>query len=61
MPAAGFSADAGRSIVERLRARMGDVDVVLEAVDRVPRTAGGKLRAVVCELPPDERRQVSVA
>lgn len=55
VPGPGFSASAGRSLVDRLQARMGDVEVVLEAVDQVPRTARGKFRAVVCTIPASER------
>jgi len=61
VPAAGFDAASSRSISERLRDRMGDVDVVMEPVDRIARTATGKLRAVICNLPPDQRRQLNVA
>ena len=34
---------------------MGDVQVVLERCDEIPRTANGKFRAVICEIPPAER------
>jgi len=54
-PAPGFSADTAREIVARLRARMGAVAVELEEVAVVPHSAAGKLRAVVCELPADEK------
>jgi phenylacetate-coenzyme A ligase PaaK-like adenylate-forming protein len=54
VPTAGFDTSACRSISEQLRARMGDIKVVLEAVDRVPRGANGKFRAVVCELPREQ-------
>ncbi len=50
VPAHGFTPGAGQALVDRLRDRVGDVEVVLEEVDRVPRTAQGKFRAVVCEL-----------
>jgi hypothetical protein len=36
--------------MERIRERLGDVTVELEKVEHIPRTANGKLRAVVCEL-----------
>lgn len=55
VPAPGFTPKAGRLIVERLQARMGDVKVVLEQVDEIPRGANGKFRAVVCNLPAEER------
>lgn len=52
VPTSDYTAEAGRSIIEGLQARMGPVEVVLESVDMVPRTANGKFRAVVCNLPP---------
>jgi phenylacetate-CoA ligase len=42
-------------IVRRLRQRMGDVRVPVERVVEVPRTANGKLRAVVSRLSAAER------
>jgi len=49
----GFDEAAGRSIIERLRQRMGAIEVILERVEQVPRGANGKFRAVVCALPPE--------
>jgi phenylacetate-CoA ligase len=54
VPDERFDAGAARSISERLRARMGPVEVELEAVAAIPRGAGGKFRAVVCQLPPEQ-------
>ncbi|HEX9579699.1 MAG TPA: hypothetical protein VF970_01205 [Gemmatimonadales bacterium] len=54
-PAPRFTAHDARRIVERLRDRMGPVTVTLEYVEAVPRTAGGKVRAVVCALNGGER------
>jgi phenylacetate-CoA ligase len=50
VPAADFTAAAGRRIIDELQARIGDVEVVLEPVSAVPRTPNGKFRAVVCNL-----------
>ena len=55
VPAAPLTAADRASIADRLRDRLGDVEVVLEAVDALPRTANGKLRAVICALPEGER------
>jgi phenylacetate-CoA ligase len=41
---------------KRLRDHLGAVEVVLERVDEVPRTAQGKFRAVMCRLTPQERQ-----
>jgi phenylacetate-CoA ligase len=57
-PARDFSEDTRRLIIERLRSRMGDVDVVVENVEEIPRTAAGKVRAVVCALSLEERAAV---
>ncbi|HXO85410.1 MAG TPA: hypothetical protein VN803_07785, partial [Gemmatimonadales bacterium] len=51
----GFAADFANTLTQRLRERMGDVRVVVEQVETIPRTRNGKLRAVVCNLPPHER------
>jgi phenylacetate-CoA ligase len=51
VPAPGFDSKAGQSIVERLQARLGSIDVILEPLDEIPRTANGKFRAVICNLP----------
>jgi hypothetical protein len=34
---------------------MGEVRVIIDRVDAVPRTSNGKLRAVICNLPAAER------
>jgi len=55
VPAPGFTPGAGHAIVEGIRARMGTVDVILEEVAEIPRTANGKFRAVMCSLTPAEK------
>jgi phenylacetate-CoA ligase len=59
VPAPGFGADHARLLGDVVRERMGDVDVILEAVPEVPRTPQGKFRAVVCNLPDAERERVA--
>ena len=58
VPAPDFTAESGRTVVERLRSRMGDVQVLLEEVKEVPRTASGKERGVICNVPAAEREAV---
>ena len=58
VPADGFNAADARSIVERLQQRLGDVEVILEATESIPRGPNGKFRAVICQLPPEERERV---
>lgn len=57
-PAAEFTAEWGREIVGRLRARMGNLEVMLEPVEQVPRSANGKLQAVRCDLTAEERARI---
>ncbi len=58
VPAPEYTSEAGRSMVERLQAHVGKMQIVLEQVERVPRTSNGKFRAVVCNLPQVERALV---
>src|SRR5262249_42320795 len=53
---ADFTRDAAESIIERLRARMGKVEVILEEVEDIPKQANGKFRAVICNLPRIEKK-----
>lgn len=55
VPAPDYTDQAGRTITQRLQARLGPVRVILEPVNQVPRGANGKFRAVICNLPPEER------
>lgn len=56
VPSSEFTSAAGRSIVERLQARMGNVKVILEETEKVPRGANGKFRAVICAIPAEDRQ-----
>jgi phenylacetate-CoA ligase len=55
VPAPGYTSDAGTSMIKRLQERVGNMQIVLEEVESVPRTSNGKFRAVVCELPEVQR------
>ncbi len=59
VPAAGFNAESHRVITQRVRERIGAVDVVLEEVPDIPRGANGKFRAVVCALPGADQAAVA--
>ena len=54
VPAQDYNTAAGDSIVERLRERMGPIEVVLEAVAEIPRGPNGKFRGVICQLTPED-------
>jgi phenylacetate-CoA ligase len=58
VPLGSFTSAHGRSLIERLQARMGAVHVILEEVELIPRTRNGKFRAVVCNLASHERKAV---
>ena len=56
VPDAAFCAATEQALRDAVRARVGDMDCVMEKVTRIPRTANGKFRAVVSELPLHQRR-----
>lgn len=58
VPDGSFNEEDGMSLIRRLRDRMGQVDVVLEEVTEIPRSANGKFRAVVCALPAEEKTRL---
>jgi phenylacetate-CoA ligase len=60
VPDTGFGPRSGADLVRLVRERLGDMQVILESVARVPRGANGKFRAVVCNLPPDELQRAKV-
>jgi phenylacetate-CoA ligase len=57
VPTEEFSKSDGQAIIRRLQDRMGPINVVLEAMEKIPRSSNGKFRAVVCRLPQDVRQQ----
>lgn len=54
-PAPGFTKKDEAEMVHNLLDRMGDVRVTVEHVDVLPRTSNGKVRAVICNVPPEVR------
>jgi phenylacetate-CoA ligase len=59
IPTGEFTRDSAKSIVCGIRARMGNVEVVLEQVEDLPRQANGKFRAVICNLSPEKIQAIS--
>jgi phenylacetate-CoA ligase len=57
VPTEAFTKSDGQAIIRRLQDRMGPINVVLEAMETIPRSSNGKFRAVVCRLPQDVRQQ----
>lgn len=58
VPAEGYSPSAGRSMVERIQARMGPIEVILEETSEIPREKNGKFRAVICRLSDEEKQSL---
>jgi phenylacetate-CoA ligase len=59
VPADDFNQSDAKELSNRIRERMGDVEVKLEKVAQIPRTKRGKFRAVVCNLSKKERNELS--
>lgn len=55
VPAHDFSDGALKSVADRLRDRMGDIAIDFEQVAAIPRTNRGKFRAVISNLPREQR------
>ncbi len=55
VPSNTYAKEAELRIADRIRERMGDVSVTFERVNMIARTASGKFRAVLCELPIEEK------
>jgi len=60
VPAPGYTSAAGESIVDRLRDRLGNIDIRLESVESIERTANGKLRAVICKVTKQRLAEIGV-
>lgn len=58
VPSQNYTSEAGRSIIERLRERIGPIEVSMEEVAEIPRTANGKFRAVICKLDPNSKKLI---
>jgi phenylacetate-CoA ligase len=58
VPGAGFSKYHEKLIIERVRSRIGPVNVTMELLDEVPREANGKFRAVICNLSKEEKESL---
>jgi len=58
VPTADFTPAVAHSLVQRLQERLGMVEILLERVDEVPRERNGKFRAVICNLPAEEREHL---
>lgn len=50
VPTDAYRAQDGEALIQRIRDRVGNMEVILQEVDEVPRTANGKFRAVISRL-----------
>jgi phenylacetate-CoA ligase len=55
MPGKTYTDAEGRRAANILREYLGEGEIALEVVEEIERTASGKFRAIVCNLPKDER------
>jgi phenylacetate-CoA ligase len=51
VPGRGFTSHSADHITRAVREHLGPVEVVLEAVEQIPREANGKCRSVISLLP----------
>jgi phenylacetate-CoA ligase len=51
VPAPGFDEATKQEIAERLRRRLGRIDVTFRSLETIPRGANGKFRAVINNVP----------
>ena len=47
VPAEGYDQKCGKTIIERLKDRVGDIEITVETVDSIPRSINGKFRAII--------------
>jgi phenylacetate-CoA ligase len=50
VPAPNFTIATQRSIIDRIQARMGQLEVIMEPIGAIPRGPNGKFRAVISKL-----------
>ena len=51
VPGDGFTPAMAEDLVNRIRGRLGDVEVQLDRVQEIPRGASSKFQAVICKIP----------
>jgi phenylacetate-CoA ligase len=56
VPAAGFGPESAGKLIALIQSRVGDMRIVLEEVESIPRTANGKFRAVISKVAGPENK-----
>jgi hypothetical protein len=57
-PAPGFARQHAALMIQRVRERLGPVTVDLHEVPEIQRTAAGKLRTFICNIPQADREEL---
>jgi len=55
VPTPGFRPNHKSAIVQRIKARMGAVEIIMEPIKEIPRGPNGKFKAVICNLSKEEK------
>jgi phenylacetate-CoA ligase len=50
VPAHGYTSNIGKTIIDRMHERVGDMEVTIESTGHIPRSANGKFQAVVSHV-----------
>jgi phenylacetate-CoA ligase len=50
VPADGFNNNSKKRLLSRMQERVGNMSILIELVDKIPRSANGKFRAVLSQL-----------
>jgi phenylacetate-CoA ligase len=59
VPDKNFSSEKECLMIKRLQERMGAVDILLERLREIPREHNGKFRAVICQIPEEEKKYLT--
>lgn len=55
VPTPSFSAHHAELIIQRVKDRMGDIEVVMEPLNQISRGSNGKFKIVICKIPQNDR------
>ncbi|MDH4079251.1 MAG: AMP-binding protein [Nitrospira sp.] len=56
VPTSAFTSCDEQVIMQRVKERMGDIEVVMQPMTEIPRGTNGKFRIVICRIPQEDRR-----
>lgn len=58
IPDKDFNQNSAQKLTDRIKERIGDIEIRLETVSHIPRTKRGKFRAVLCNLSEQEKSEL---